>query len=119
MTQLIPGQKITLFYGTKKFSSPEALFGDPYDPAAQEVWCLGTLLYVLLFKMDPFKDDKEILRLDIWGRIERLRACGRQGGGADISDRARDLLVALLNKDSKRRIKCDDILDFSFFKSVV
>jgi hypothetical protein len=65
--------------------------------------------------MDPFKDDNEIARLDIAGRIDRLRACGRGGGGADISDNAKDLLVLLLRKDPRRRIKCHKILDAPFF----
>jgi serine/threonine protein kinase len=115
-TQLIPGKSFELFYGTKKFASPQAIHGDPYDPAAQEVWCLGTLLYVLIFKMDPFKDDLEIAKLDISGRVDRLRACGRRDGGADVSQNGRDALVRLLHKDHRRRIQCSDILDLPYLK---
>jgi serine/threonine protein kinase len=113
-TQLIPGRKFELFYGTKKFASPQAVFGEAYDPAAQEVWCLGTLLYVLIFKMDPFKDDAEIARLEVSGRIDRLRACGRKDGGADVSVEGRDALVRLLHKDHRRRIKCADIRNLPY-----
>ncbi|KAJ3381045.1 hypothetical protein HDU92_005604 [Lobulomyces angularis] len=115
-TQLIPGKQCSLFYGTKKFASPEAVGGEPYYPEAQEVWCLGTLLYVLLFKMDPFKDDKEILEFDISLRINRLRAAGRENGGADISDSANEALLRMMNKDWKRRIRSADIIKLDFFK---
>ena len=69
----------------------------------------------MLFKMDPFKDDNEIVRLDVAGRIARLRACGRDGGGATFSDAARDILLRLMNKELRRRIRCREILDHRFF----
>ncbi|KAI8918040.1 kinase-like domain-containing protein, partial [Entophlyctis helioformis] len=60
-TKLEPGISTNIFYGTKKFAAPEAIQGKSYFPDAHEVWALGTLLYVLLFKMDPFKSDDEVL----------------------------------------------------------
>jgi len=114
-TQYLPGRQFSLFYGTKKFASPEAVGGEAYDPSAQEVWCLGTLLYVLLFKMDPFKDDGEIVNLEISARIARLRASGRLNGGADISDAAVVALTRMMDKDHTTRISSSDILKLAFF----
>ena len=58
----------SLFYGTSKFSCPEALDAQPYFMLDQEIWALGSLLFVLLFKMDPFANDDEIKTLDITTR---------------------------------------------------
>ncbi|KAJ3024572.1 UNVERIFIED_CONTAM: hypothetical protein HDU68_007997 [Siphonaria sp. JEL0065] len=114
------------FYGTKKFAAPEAVQGDPYDPEMQESWALGTLLFVLLFKLDPFTTDEEILGTDINKRIAKFRALAAKnvaqrrahpqgvdeltGVLGDISDDAVDALVVMMEKDPTRRIKVKDIL---------
>ncbi|TPX32130.1 hypothetical protein SmJEL517_g04701 [Synchytrium microbalum] len=115
-TPLIPGQTASLFFGTKKFAAPEAVQGLPYYPEAQEVWALGALLYVLLFKMDPFRGDREIVELDISRRIERLRQMGKRDGGADISDAAATACRVMLEKDWSRRIRVKDIKKLAFFR---
>jgi serine/threonine protein kinase len=111
---IYPGKTCTLFYGTKKFQAPEAVAGEPYFPEAQEVWGLGTLLYVLLFKMDPFKGDEEILDVDIGQRIKRLRNVGK---GITISAQAEELICSMLEKDWRRRTTVMSITDFAFFHS--
>ncbi|KAI8800822.1 kinase-like domain-containing protein [Cladochytrium replicatum] len=116
-TALGPGTTCKHFYGTKKFAAPEALSGDPYPAATQEVWALGTLLYVLLFKMDPFKTDEEVVGMELSRRITRLRNLGRSNGGVDISDDAVDALAVMLHKDHTRRIKMEEILRLRFLQS--
>ncbi|KAI9206963.1 kinase-like domain-containing protein [Polychytrium aggregatum] len=116
-TPMEPGQTFTLFYGTKKFAAPEAISGEYYYPEAQEVWALGTLLYVLLFKMDPFKTDQEIVDLDIARRVHKLRY-PRHGVGHDISDDAVEAILAMLEKDYQQRLSASEILKLSFFDSV-
>jgi serine/threonine protein kinase len=114
LTLLERGVPVKCFYGTKKFSSPEALRG-PYLPEFQEVWALGTLLYVLLFKMDPFKNDDEILQLDISKRIERIRQQGVNGQRVHVSEQAIQLLLKIMDKDWSQRPRVDQILSFSLF----
>jgi tRNA A-37 threonylcarbamoyl transferase component Bud32 len=116
-TPIYPGKTCKLFYGTKKFSAPEAIADEPYFPDAQEVWGLGTLLYVLLFKMDPFKGDEEILDVDIGQRIKRLRNVGKSNGGVIISAQAEELICSMLEKDWRRRTTIMSITDFAFFHS--
>ncbi|KAJ3221340.1 hypothetical protein HDU81_010725 [Chytriomyces hyalinus] len=123
------------FYGTKKFAAPEALQGDPYEPEMQESWALGTLLFVLLFKLDPFTTDEEIVGTDIGRRIAKFRAAaakngpvtGKQRGShdnditgvlGDLSDDAMDALVRMMEKDPKRRIKVKDILKLPALRKV-
>ncbi|KAJ3401764.1 hypothetical protein HDU80_005717 [Chytriomyces hyalinus] len=123
------------FYGTKKFAAPEALQGDPYEPEMQETWALGTLLFVLLFKLDPFTTDEEIVGTDIGRRIAKFRAAaakngpvtGKQRGShdnditgvlGDLSDDVMDALVRMMEKDPKRRIKVKDILKLPALRKI-
>jgi serine/threonine protein kinase len=115
LTSIQRGQHVRTFYGTKKFCSPEALRGS-YMPEIQEVWALGTLFYVLLFKMDPFKNDEEVLDLDISRRIERIRMFGINGQDVSISDAAFDALVKMLNKDWSQRPRVEQILQLPVFR---
>ena len=107
----------TIFYGTQKFSAPEALNGNPYVLEEQEVWALGTLLYVLLFKMDPFSDDEEIMSLNISKRIRRLLNKTNDDGTPkyDISEQAVEALVMMLSKDPIGRPKVAELLNMDFF----
>jgi serine/threonine protein kinase len=108
----------TVFYGTQKFSAPEALNGSSYIPLDQEVWGLGTLLYVLLFKMDPFSSDDEILDLEISKRISRIRTTvfGKDHPPIIVSDAAADACIRMLAKDPDDRPSIQEILDMPFFK---
>lgn len=111
-TPLIPGKQASLFYGTKKFAAPEAIQNETYDPAAQEVWALGALLYVLLFKMDPFKTDEDILETNMAQKIQRLRIGGYQS--TSVSDDAVDAMLAMLKRDPIQRISLSEIKQLSF-----
>ncbi|KAJ3124277.1 hypothetical protein HK098_001287 [Nowakowskiella sp. JEL0407] len=115
-TKIQSGKQCTLFYGTKKFAAPEAIQGDSYYPESQEVWALGALLYVTLFKMDPFKNDEEIVELDLSRRIDRLRHLGKVNGGANISDDAKDAICEMMRKDWRERIAIEDIKTLRFMR---
>lgn len=113
----MPLQKdnVTTFYGTQKFASPEALQHKSYKLQSQEVWALGSLLYVLLFKMDPFVSDDEILHLDIEKRIRKLMNGSRNVSPIPISEEACELIISMLDKDPARRPFVSDIKKFDFF----
>jgi serine/threonine protein kinase len=120
-----PNKTCTLFYGTKKFAAPEAVRNEPYIPDCQESWALGTLLFVLLFKLDPFTTDEEILSTDIGRRIARFKAAaarqstaskGGESGGLQISDGVVALLKALMDRDPAKRMRVKEILRNPVFK---
>lgn len=111
-TPLIPGKTANLFYGTKKFAAPEAILNDTYDPSAQEVWALGALLYVIMFKMDPFKTDEDIIEADMAKKIQRIRMNGYQG--IRVSDEAVDAILAMLEKNPIQRVSLDGIKKLEF-----
>jgi serine/threonine protein kinase len=108
-------EPVNVFYGTQKFSSPEALETKSYRLEDQEVWALGTLLYVLLFKMDPFINDEEIINFDIKKRIRKLRTGSPSISPIPISDNAYDLIIALMQKDPVNRPNLLAIRQFDFF----
>lgn len=116
-TMPITKDPTTTFYGTQKFSCPEALCGQAYYLDDQEMWALGTLLYVLLFKMDPFGNDDEIMDLPIETRIEAIRnnVYGKSCPTVIISDSAAESIVMMLNKDPLCRPKIDELLELPIF----
>lgn len=107
----------TKFYGTQKFAAPEAFDGQEYNLSQQEVWTLGTLLYVLIFKMDPFANDDEIMDLEIERRIERLRTSsyGKDLPPIKLSDAGVDAISCMLAKNPEDRPKIEEILELPFF----
>ncbi|KAJ3014468.1 hypothetical protein HKX48_005127 [Thoreauomyces humboldtii] len=117
-TRLVPGSSTSVFYGTRKFASPEAVAGVAYRPEAQEVWALGTLLFVLLFKIDPFKNDDEIADLEVADCISQLQSGGKGENRVEVSNDTVDLLRGLLEKDWGARLRVGEILRMPFFTNV-
>ncbi|KAI8825072.1 kinase-like domain-containing protein [Fimicolochytrium jonesii] len=126
-TQLIPGKTTDIFYGTRKFASPEAAQGHSYYPESQEVWTLGTLLFVMLFKMDPFKDDEEIVDVDMEDKIassiekcreedEKEGATVHEGDEFDVSEDVVEVLKGMLHKDWGARLRVNEVLTLPWFK---
>lgn len=107
----------TIFYGTQKFSSPEALCNQSYVLAEQEIWALGTLLYVLLFKMDPFANDEEIMDLDISIRMHalRTRSYGKNNPPIQISDDAAESIIQMLSKNPEDRPRVENLMELPIF----
>jgi protein-serine/threonine kinase len=115
LTYLNSGVTHNTFYGTRKFQSPEAIKGT-YLLEYQEVWALGTLYYVMLFKMDPFKNDTEVLEVDIKRRMDRIRHFGVDGMIIDISDEAVLSISKMLDRDWTKRPAVSEILSLPAFK---
>lgn len=107
---------VTTFYGTQKFACPESIRDGAYRLEDQETWALGTLLYVMLFKMDPFANDYEVLKVDIGDRISRVRKGTGVGDGIPITDMAYELLVSMMHKVANRRPRISEILKFAWLK---
>jgi len=111
MTRVEPGKTCSLFYGTKKFAAPEAVQAQPYHPKCQEIWVLGTLLFVLLFKADPFQTDAEIINEDIKYRILRMADIGLV-----ISKEATELLSGMMEKDWRKRLTAFEVLEMPWLR---
>ncbi|KAJ3149432.1 hypothetical protein HDU89_003796 [Geranomyces variabilis] len=92
------------FSGTRKFMSPQVLDclenqGADWSPTDQELWSLGTLLFILLFGTDPFSDEYEAYQVDIQVKLSCIMA--RQS--RQVSAKAAKLVEGLLERDHRRR----------------
>lgn len=59
------GRTFDTFGGTLDYCAPEILKGMPYEGPAQDVWSLGTLLYTLIYRENPFYNVDEIMEHDL------------------------------------------------------
>jgi serine/threonine protein kinase len=66
---VIPNYLSRNFSGTLSYFSPQILQGFSYSLEKNQVWQLGCILYILYFKSHPFRNEQDILRLDIVSRI--------------------------------------------------
>ncbi|KAJ3145101.1 Serine/threonine-protein kinase pim-2 [Geranomyces michiganensis] len=106
------------FCGTRKFMSPEALLcnrggGPPWSPTKQEMWSLGTLLFVLLFGTDPWEDEYEAFQVNIRTKLSCIVA--RQG--RQVSNDTLSLVDGLLAHDYRDRWTMEMALNAAFFKT--
>jgi protein-serine/threonine kinase len=54
----------TKYYGTSLYEPPEILRGEEYRGKEQDVWQLGVLLYILMYRKNPFVSEYEIMACD-------------------------------------------------------
>ena len=59
------GRTFDTFGGTLDYCAPEILKGIPYEGPKQDIWSLGTLLYTLIYRENPFYNVDEILEHDL------------------------------------------------------
>ena len=93
-------QKMDLTVGTMKYMAPEVSKGEKYDGKC-DLWSLGVVIYVLLFKEFPNKvEDPASQQLE-------------KASGNELLD---DLLKKLLEKDPANRITWGQYFEHPFFK---
>ncbi|KAL7746354.1 hypothetical protein RI367_008284 [Sorochytrium milnesiophthora] len=59
------GRLFDRFAGTIQYCPPEILRGEKYRGPEQEIWALGTLLYIILFAEPPFADPIQTIQGDL------------------------------------------------------
>ena len=91
-------KKFTTKIGTSAFMAPEVQQGEKYNEEC-DLWSLGIIIHILLFRKYPEFIDKEI-------QIEST-------GNDDLDD----LLGELLIINPEKRLKWNDYLNHSFFKN--
>jgi len=94
---------LSTFCGSLYFAAPEVLGGTLYKGPEIDIWSLGIILYVMLCGKVPFDDENvQVIQSKI---IE-----GKFTIDNNISKEAKDLLIRMLNPDSKRRITLEEII---------
>ena len=98
--------------GTVYYCSPE-IVNNKYDFECDE-WACGVMMYILLVGAPPFEGKNEdeifskILKDDFDLNIKELN---------NISEKCKDLIKGLLEKDAKKRLKAFQALKHPFFTS--
>ena len=104
--------------GTLDYLPPEMIERKGHDSRA-DVWCMGVLMYEMLYGRPPFAgqhidaaDDEK----NVWRRIARVEVQWEGGGagGCGVSDEALDLMRRLLVKEPKSRLPLSRVLTHPF-----
>ncbi|GAA5799310.1 hypothetical protein HPULCUR_004721 [Helicostylum pulchrum] len=92
------GRTFDTFGGTLDYCAPEILKGMAYEGPPQDIWSLGTLLYTLVYRENPFYNVDEIMEHDL--RIPFV-----------LSEGSLDLIQKMLNRDVDKRYSIHQVLE--------
>ncbi|KAM4598463.1 myosin light chain kinase, smooth muscle isoform 2-T2 [Polymixia lowei] len=97
---------LKVMHGTPEFVAPEVI---NYEPVclATDMWSIGVICYILLSGESPFQgsSDTETLALVTAAQWEF-----DEESFEEITEQAKDFISSLLNKDTRRRMSCEEAL---------
>lgn len=109
-----PDDKAHTFCGTPEYLAPEIVTGAGHDKAV-DWWSLGILLYELTVGIPPFYSQNVN---EMYNKIQH----GVLRFPPFLSDECKAIIVALLNRDPKKRLgsqeDIEDLKSHPFFKSI-
>lgn len=94
------------FCGSPLYASPEIVCGLPYHGPEVDCWSLGVILYALVYRTMPFKDDN-------FSRLKSNITAGRYEPVPFSSD-AEPLIKHMLNVNAKKRATIEDIMRYDW-----
>mmetsp|Transcript_142102 Transcript_142102/g.258273 ORF Transcript_142102/g.258273 Transcript_142102/m.258273 type:complete len:536 (-) Transcript_142102:82-1689(-) len=114
---LLPGQMALTKAGTPYYVAPEVLDAHKtggYGTKA-DVWGIGVIFFMLLGGAPPFTGDntQEVLEA-VKVKPVKVTALGRS-----ISDEAKELLYALLERDVEKRLSAQDAMSHTFITRIL
>ncbi|XP_051243409.1 myosin light chain kinase, smooth muscle isoform X2 [Dicentrarchus labrax] len=97
---------LKVMHGTPEFVAPEVINYEPVD-LATDMWSIGVICYILLSGESPFQghSDAETLALVTAAQWEF-----DEESFDEITDEAKNFISSLLNKDTRRRMSCEEAL---------
>ena len=98
-------QTIYEIIGTPRYMAPEIIKEESYDGKC-DLWSLGVLIYLLLFKEFPIKQIAKA------SSIEKFDQKSLKASGNELLD---DLIKKLLEKDPGKRITWEQYFEHPFF----
>ena len=106
------GQQRDTFCGTTEYMSPELVNHEEYSKEI-DIWSLGVLLYEMVHGYSPFRPDKPNFNAkDVINNIRMHKLKFNN----NISQRCRDLIYHLLDEETEKRYKIEDIFNSDFVR---
>ena len=96
--------------GSPNYAAPELINGKYYNGSSIDIWSCGVILYTLLTGSLPF-NEKQTAKL-----YQKIREC-RYIIPENISDKAKDLIFRMLQKDPLNRISIAEIKQHKWFSN--
>ena len=103
------GKSIEGGYGSLCYVCPEIIDEQPYSPELADVWSLGVILYVLICGYLPFSDEDD-------NKNKILISTGKIDFPKEISNKLKDLLKHMLDKNPKKRYTFQKIVKHPWLK---
>lgn len=96
------------YCGTPEYASPEVLFRMDYSGSANDIWELGTLLFIMLYKFYPFAKSNRYYLTDIeqHPNIEDVLLYEKD---IPMSEEVQDLIMKMMHNNYKKRISIEQI----------
>ena len=102
-------QELTTMVGTALFKAPEIMEGKKFNYKC-DLWSLGVIIYLLLFKKYPYNGRSETIIL------EDIKKKGQKELFKSKDNELDDLIRKLLVKDPEKRISWEEYFEHPFFK---
>lgn len=107
------GEEMHARVGTPYYIAPEVLDKN-YGPEC-DLWSCGVVLYILLCGYPPFWGDRD---QEIFRKVRRGVVSFEGPEWESVTDRAKHLILALLDKDRHNRITASQALQHPWIKSI-
>ena len=101
------------YCGTEPYYAPEIIEREPYNSFLSDVWATGVVLFAILNNKFPFRyNDLKMMLKDQYARTYKWR----EGVEANISKECKDLIMKMLEPDTKKRIMMSEVLQHPWLK---
>nr|XP_033501640.1 myosin light chain kinase, smooth muscle isoform X1 [Epinephelus lanceolatus] len=97
---------LKVMHGTPEFVAPEVI---NYEPVvlATDMWSIGVICYILLSGESPFQGNNDVETLAL---VTAAQWEFDEESFDEITDEAKDFISSLLNKNTRRRMSCEEAL---------
>lgn len=95
--------------GSPCYAAPEMILGKKYEGDAVDIWSTGIVIFAMTCGYLPFEDEDN-------DKVYRKILDCKLDFPSHVSKECKDLIVRILNTDSKKRYKFEDIKAHQFYK---